>query len=84
MTCPKCKSKNTTIQVVNEQKLVADHHSCLWWITIGWIWTLIKWIVFTIPALIFKIFGIGKRKRIVNKTKKKAVCQDCGHTWNVK
>lgn len=82
--CPKCHSNSITVQVVNESKLVNAHHSILWWITIGWIWVLSKWMVFTIPALIFKIFGVGKRKKIVNITKKKGVCQNCGAVFDLK
>ncbi len=81
MICPKCKSENVTIQIVNESKLVKAHHSFIWWVLIGWWWTFIKWIFFTFPALIFKIFGIGSRKKIVNTQKRINVCQNCGHTW---
>ncbi len=78
--CPKCGSKNVTIQVVNEQKLITKHHGILWWCCIGWWWIPIKWIFLTIPALFATIF-IGKRKKIKNITKKIKVCQNCGHTW---
>lgn len=81
--CPKCNSTNINIQVVNEAHLKTAHHGILWWIFIGWWWIIIKWIIFTVPALIFKIFGIGKKKKIVNKTKKIAVCQSCGNSWNI-
>lgn len=81
--CPKCGSNNVSIQVVNETKLITKHHGILWWICIGWWWIPIKWIFLTIPALLAAIF-IGKRKKVKNITKKKAVCQNCGHVWNVK
>lgn len=80
MTCSKCNSQNISIQVVNESKLVTKHHGILWWLCIGWWWFFVKWLIFTLPALIITIFG-GKRKKIKNITKKMAVCQDCGHTW---
>ena len=83
MVCPKCSSTNTNIQVINESKLVNKHHGIIWWLFVSWWWLPIKWLVFTVPALIFKIFGIGKRKKIKNITIKKAVCQDCGNTWNI-
>ena len=82
--CPKCHSNSVSIQVVNESKLVNAHHSLLWWLCIGWWWLLIKWCFFTLPALIFKVFGIGKKKKIVNITRKKGVCQNCGHIFEKK
>lgn len=84
MNCPKCKSNNISIQVLNSVELVKKHNSFLWWITIGWLWVLFKWIFFTLPALIFKIFGIGKKYKTRNIETKKAVCQNCGYTWNIR
>lgn len=84
MNCPKCKSNNISIQVLNSVELVKKHNSFLWWITIGWLWVLFKWIFFTLPALIFKIFGIGKKYKTRNIEAKKAVCQNCGYTWNIR
>lgn len=83
MVCPKCNSDNVTVQIVNESKLITKHHGILWWLFIGWWWLFIKWLFLTIPALIFKIFGIGKRKKIKNIQKKVAVCQSCGNSWNI-
>lgn len=84
MNCPKCKSNNISIQVLNSVELVKKHNSFLWWITIGWLWVLFKWIFFTLPALISKIFGIGKKYKTKNIETKKAVCQNCGYTWNIR
>lgn len=84
MNCPKCKSNNISIQVLNSVELVRKHNSFLWWIAIGWLWVLFKWIFFTLPALIFKIFGIGKKYKTRNIETKKAVCQNCGYTWNIR
>lgn len=84
MNCPKCKSNNISIQVLNSVELVRKRNSFLWWITIGWLWVLFKWIFFTLPALIFKIFGIGKKYKTRNIETKKAVCQNCGYTWNIR
>lgn len=82
MKCSKCGSQNVNITVVNEVKLKNAHHGILWWLFIGCWWVPIKWLFLTIPALIFKIFG-HKKQKAVNKTKKIAVCQDCGHTWEI-
>jgi len=81
MTCPKCGSNDVSVQVLNESKLVTAHHGIIWWMFIGWWLFLIKWLIFTVPAIIFKIFGIGKNKKIINKTKKVNVCQKCGNTF---
>lgn len=83
MNCPKCNSDKVNIQLINESHLVNKHHGIIWWLCIGWWWIFVKWMMFTLPALIFKIFGIGKRKKIKNITKKMAVCQNCSHTWNI-
>lgn len=83
MTCPKCGNSNVNLQVVNQSQLVAKHHSIMWWICIGFWWVPIKWLIFTVPALIFKIFGIGKRQKIKNTIYKTAVCQNCGYNWKI-
>lgn len=83
MKCPRCGSNNTNIQIINESHLVTKHHGCLWWLFFGWYWILIKWLVLTVPALICKIFGIGKRQKIKNKTYKTVVCQNCGYNWKI-
>ena len=82
MNCPKCKSNDINIQVINEVKLKDKHHSIIWWLLIGWIWVPIKWICFTLIALIVKIFS-HKKQKAVNKKVKMAVCQSCGNTWKI-
>lgn len=82
MICPKCKSEHVQIQVVNEVKLKNKHHGFFWWIFIGWWWVPVKWLIFTIPALLAALF-IPKKQRAKNKTVKKGVCQDCGYIWNI-
>lgn len=83
MKCPKCQSENVNIQIINEVKMVTKHHSIIWWLLIGWWWIPIKWLFLTIPALLFKIFH-QKDKKTINKTKKIAVCQNCGNTFSIK
>ena len=83
MVCPKCKSENVNTQVINEVEIKNKHHGFFWWILIGWWWIPIKWLVFTIPALIIKIFG-GKKQKVVNKQKTVCVCQNCGYRWEIK
>ncbi len=82
MKCSKCGSENVTVQVVNEVELKKAHHGVIWWLFWGWYWVPIKWLFLTLPALIVKIFG-HKKQKVVNKTASKAICQNCGNTWNV-
>lgn len=80
MVCPKCKSENVNVQVVNEVK-IKKGHGFIWWICIGWWWVPCKWFFFTIPALILAIFG-HRKTTVKNKQVSKCVCQACGNVWN--
>ena len=80
MKCPKCGSENVNVQIVNEVKMKDVHHGIIWWLCVGWWWVPIKWLFFTLPALIFAIFG-HKKQKAVNKSHKECVCQNCGHSW---
>ena len=82
MNCPKCNSQNVNVQVVNEVKLKNKHNGIIWWLLIGWWWIPVKWLCFTLIALIFKIFS-HKKQKAVNKQVKMAVCQNCGNTWKI-
>lgn len=80
MKCPKCGSENVNVQMVSETELKTKHHGAIWWICVGWWWIMIKWICFTVPALIVKLF---RPKRYNTKTTHKSmcVCQNCGYHW---
>ena len=80
MKCPKCGSENVNVQLVTETNLKTVHHGLFWWLFIGWWWWPIKWLVFTIPALIVKIFAPKKYKTKI-KHRSMCVCQDCGNHW---
>jgi transcription elongation factor Elf1 len=80
MKCPKCGSENVSVQMVTETQLVDKHHGIIWWICIGWWWIFIKWLVFTLPALIVKIFA-PKKQKLKQKQKSVCVCQNCGYHW---
>lgn len=82
MKCAKCGSENVSIQIVNKVKLVTKHHGILWWLLIGWYWIPIKWLIFTVPALIIKLIK-GKKTKAKNIEVKMAVCQQCGNTWRM-
>ena len=81
MQCPKCGSSRTHAQIVTETKLHDQHHGCLWWVCVGWWWLPLKWLVFTLPALLIALFK-PKRRQVAQKYKTKMVCDDCGFTWN--
>lgn len=82
MHCSKCGSENVNVQLLNETIMKRKHHSAFYWLFIGWWLELILWIVLTIPRLLFFLF-VPRNKKIVNRTIKKAVCQNCGNTWNI-
>ena len=83
MVCPKCGNSNVSVQMVTETQLKNKHHGIFWWLLIGWWWIPIKWLFFTIPALIVKIFA-PRRKKVVTTHKKMCICQSCGHSWETK
>ena len=81
MICPKCNSSDVRVQIVSEARLKDAHHGWVWWLCIGWWWIVIKWLFFTLPALIFKVFGHKKQKLVVRQ-KSVCVCQSCGYMWD--
>ena len=80
MICLKCQSSNVNVQMVTETKMKNAHHGIIWWAVIGWWWIFVKWLFFTLPALLAAIF-IPRRKKVVTKTLKMCVCQNCGNSW---
>lgn len=82
MKCLKCGSENVSVQVVTETELKEKKHGVIWWVCVGWWWIPIKWLVFTLPALIIAIFK-PKKYKTKTHTKKMAVCNNCGKSWNV-
>ena len=77
MTCPKCKSENVTVQVVQTNMQTRERgRGCLWSIGRGF--------------LICCTFGlwllVGKSKGKNNtkiKSESQAVCQNCGNRWTI-
>lgn len=83
MKCPKCGSENVSVQVTNEVKIKNKHKGIGYWIyfiCIGWFFWLMKWVIFTLPALIIAIFK-PKKVKAVNKQVTNCVCQNCTYTW---
>lgn len=83
MKCRRCGSTNVIMTIVNESRLVKDKPGCIWWMLIGWWWIPVKWIYFTIAALILKIFVPAKMK-LYKRQYTEAVCQRCGYHWRVR
>lgn len=81
MKCPKCGSENVNVQAVSETSLKVKRKGILYWLFVGWWWLPIKWLIFTIPAIIIKIFA-PKKYKTTTKHVSKCVCQSCGHMWN--
>lgn len=80
MVCPKCGSTNVQVQLVQDISIKEKKHGFFWWIIIGWWWIPIKWLFFTFPALIIKLFGHRKVK-VITKNYSMSLCQNCGYSW---
>lgn len=80
MKCPKCGNTNIQITIANESNLVKEKPGCMWWLFIGWWWIPVKWLFFTIPALVLKLFVPAKIK-LQQRSYTVAVCQNCGFHW---
>lgn len=73
MTCPKCGSEDVNVQIVTKVK--TKHRGCIGWC----LWILLAICTFGL-ILIIPALTNSKTK---SKEKKVAVCQNCGHSWNV-
>lgn len=81
MICPNCGSTYVIVSAVNEVK--SKHKKgWLYWLTIGFWWEPIAWLIFTIPKAILALFG--NNRKTASKTVTYAVCQTCGHRWKIK
>lgn len=81
--CPRCKGNNINVQIINETQLKRKHRNIIMWILFWWWVEILLWLFLFIPRFLIAIFG-GKKQKVVNKTSKQAVCQDCGYSWVVK
>ncbi len=81
MYCPRCGSSNVNVQIVQQTQLVPRRRGIAWWLFIGWWWVPLKWICFTVPALVVKLLA-PKRQKLVQRTRSVCVCQNCGNHWN--
>lgn len=80
MNCPKCKSENVTVQMVSEQVVRTHEHSLMYKMCFGWWIWIFKWL-FKLPLALI----LPKRtKTSFTEHKKMAVCQNCGHSWQVR
>lgn len=82
MVCPKCGSENCEMQFVSENALKVKKHGLLYWIFVGWWLQPLLWFFLTIPMIIITIFK-PKKYKMKTKTKKMAVCNNCGKSWEM-
>lgn len=82
MTCSKCESNNINIQAVTETVSKRKHRSIIMWIILWWWIEILLWLFLTIPRLLIMMFA-PKKQKIISKTKKMAICQNCGNSWDV-
>lgn len=77
MKCKKCGSENVTVQMISENASTRTNHT-----SILRVFGRMILIVCTCGLWIF----VPKRKengKTKFKNKKQAICQDCGHSWNI-
>lgn len=96
-SCPKCGSTNLTYQIIDTGTVgvstnrvviqqAKEKKGCLYWAIIGWWWRPIRWIFYDFWVNLFGRKHRGGLNVHANKIrhKKVAICQNCGHSWNVK
>ena len=77
LMCPQCNSQDIQFQLVNHQDLKTKGKSFLWWITIGWLWVLVKWVIFYVIMGWFIIpfkFLLTKKYKIQNTVENYKIC----------
>jgi len=98
MNCPKCGSDNINFQREQSGSIGGSSHKlkdgkrgCLYFFTIGWFFTMLKWMLIICTAGIALLFlpkkNSGKVQGVsanMNFNRTMAICQDCGNTWKVK
>jgi len=78
MVCPKCGSDKVNVQVVNTGIETRNRGR-------GCLWTLGRWFLIICTCGLWLLIGKSKGKsKSKIKTKTQAVCQNCGHRWDVK
>lgn len=78
MICPKCGSDKINVQIINDFK--QKKRGCL---TILFVFT-IKLILFFFNIIIWLIsLLIPKKQKIKVTQHKMAICQNCGHSWEI-
>ena len=77
MLCPKCKSENVEIQIVNDKSVTRTKKT-------GCLWGIGRLILIICTCGLWLIIGKRKEKsKTTFTTKKIAVCKSCGHSWGV-
>ena len=104
LTCPKCHSTNISVQTFQEQKksvttgvsssnIKEKRHGFIWWLFVGWWWSIIKGILWIVAFIPMAIIRAGRRKKYTATTKSVnttvnqleyrvvCTCQNCGNIW---
>lgn len=80
MTCPKCGGHyvNVTAQATEKAK---PRHGVLYWVLIGWWLHPLMWLFLTLPMIVWRL--IRPNRKTETHTTTYAVCQSCGHTYEI-
>ncbi len=82
MKCPRCGSENVNVQMVSEQVVRTYDHSLFYKLFFGWWMWFFKFLL-KLCFSMFTFFLPKKNKTTFTEHKTMAVCQKCGHTWQV-
>ena len=75
--CPKCGSNNVSIQIVQTGSVTNTKKK-------GCLYSLFRTLLIICTLGLWSLFGKKKEKSRTTYTNQKvAVCQNCGHQWNV-
>ena len=80
MKCKKCGSDNVNIMADHTEKS-KGRHGIVYWLFVGWWLHPLMWLFATPLILIWRLIRPNRKTKTVTHTT--AVCQDCGHTWEV-
>ena len=75
--CPKCGSNNVSIQIVQTGSVTNTKKK-------GCLYSLFRTLLIICTLGLWSLFGKKKEKSRTTYTNQKvAICQNCGHQWNV-
>ena len=77
-----------------KSKYKEKRHGIIWWICVGWWWWIVDVFLWFIAFIPMALLRIGRKKKYKGKSstktntknvikyKTKAICKDCGYSWN--